>query len=184
MTTIQSQPIAEGLTFPEGVRWHDGAVWFSDMHDHRVLRLAPGGAAETVAEVPECPSGLGFLPDGRLLVVSMHDRRVLRLDEDGLHVHADLTALAPWHCNDMFVDARGRAYVGNFGDDLGSARPAAPDGADRDRARRRGARGRRRSVVPERDRRDARRHDADRRREPLGSRAADELRRRRRRRAV
>ncbi len=126
MTEIGSQVVVDGLTFPEGVRWHDGALWFSDMHDHRVLRLAPGGAPQVVAEVPECPSGLGFLPDGRLLVVSMHDRRILRLDDDGLHEHADLSALAPWHCNDMFVDARGRAYVGNFGDDSAPPDPPHP----------------------------------------------------------
>jgi sugar lactone lactonase YvrE len=76
--------------------------------------------------VPGCPSGLGFLPDGRMLVVSMHDRRVMRLDPDGLHQHADLSELAPWHCNDMTVDANGRAYVGNFGDDSAPPAPPAP----------------------------------------------------------
>ncbi len=126
MTTIRSEPLVEGLAFPEGVRWRDGAVWFSDMHDHRVLRVEPGGTPETVAEVPECPSGLGFLPDGRLLVVSMHDRRLLRLDHSGLREHADLSGLAPWHCNDMFVDARARAYVGNFGDDSAPPDPPRP----------------------------------------------------------
>ncbi|MGD0451955.1 MAG: SMP-30/gluconolactonase/LRE family protein [Solirubrobacteraceae bacterium] len=118
------ETIAEGLAFPEAPRWHADALWFSDMHGHEVLRLDGDGAIASVAEVPECPSGLGFLPDGRLLVVSMHDRRVLRLDEDGLHQHADLSSLAAWHCNDMCVDALGRAYVGNFGD--GSAPPAPP----------------------------------------------------------
>jgi sugar lactone lactonase YvrE len=116
--------LAGGLTFPEAPRWHDGALWFSDMHAHTVLRLGSAGELTTMAEVPGCPSGLGFLPDGRLLVVSMHDRRVMRLDPDGLREHADLSALAPWHCNDMVVDANGRAYVGNFGD--GSAPPAPP----------------------------------------------------------
>jgi sugar lactone lactonase YvrE len=124
MEKTASETLAEGLTFPEGVRWHDGALWFSDMHAHTVQRLEPGGALEVVAEIPECPSGLGFLPDGRPLVVSMHDRRLLRLDEDGPHEHADLSALAPWHINDMYVDRHGRAYVGNFGD--GSAPPAPP----------------------------------------------------------
>jgi sugar lactone lactonase YvrE len=94
------------------------------MHAHAVLRLDPAGGLTTMAEVPGCPSGLGFLPDGRMLVVSMHDRRVLRLDPDGLRQHADLGELATWHCNDMAVDHSGRAYVGNFGDD--SAPPAPP----------------------------------------------------------
>lgn len=118
------EKVAGGLTFPEAPRWHDGALWLSDMHAYAVLRLEPDGTLTTVAEVPGCPSGLGFLPDGRMLVVSMHDRRVMRLDPDGLHEHADLSELAPWHCNDMTVDTNGRAYVGNFGD--GSAPPAPP----------------------------------------------------------
>jgi sugar lactone lactonase YvrE len=124
MQTTDSETLAEGLTFPEGVRWHDGALWFSDMHAHTVLRLEPGGAPEAVAAVPECPSGLGFLPDGTPLVVSMHDRRLLRLGPDGPREHADLSTLAPWHLNDMHVDRHGRAYVGNFGD--GSAPPDPP----------------------------------------------------------
>ena len=120
------ETVAVGLTFPEAPRWHDGALWLSDMHAHAVLRLEPTGTPTTVAEVPGCPSGLGFLPDGRMLVVSMHDRRVMRLDPDGLHEHADLSGLAPWHCNDMAVDANGRAYVGNFGDDSAPPAPPAP----------------------------------------------------------
>ncbi|HEX5614558.1 MAG TPA: SMP-30/gluconolactonase/LRE family protein [Acidimicrobiia bacterium] len=112
--------LLDDLAFPEGPRWRDGAVWFSDMHAHRVVRLDPTtGDATTVAEVPTQPSGLGWLPDGRLLVVSMTDRRVLRQEPDGALVeHANLWHLAPWHCNDMVVGADGRAYVGNFGFDM------------------------------------------------------------------
>jgi sugar lactone lactonase YvrE len=96
------------------------------MYSGLVLRLLPGRQPETVATVPEHPSGLGFLPDGRLLVVSMQDRRVLRLDADGLHEHADLSELAAWHANDMLVDPAGRAYVGNFGDASAPPDPPAP----------------------------------------------------------
>jgi sugar lactone lactonase YvrE len=108
--------VLDGLVFPEGPRWHDDRLWFSDMHDHRVVRFDPAtGSAETVVEVEQQPSGLGWLPDGRLLVVAMRDRRLLRLDADGLHEHADLSGIATFHCNDMVVDGQGRAYVGNFG---------------------------------------------------------------------
>jgi sugar lactone lactonase YvrE len=126
MTTTASEILADGLTFPEGVRWHDGALWFSDMHAHTVQRLEPGGAPEVIATVPECPSGLGFLPDGTPLVTSMHDRRVLRLEPDGPREHSDLSTLAPWHVNDMCVDGHGRAYVGNFGDDSAPPDPPRP----------------------------------------------------------
>jgi len=115
--------LLDGLVFPEGPRWHAGKLWFSDMHAHCVMTVDLAGRAETVVEVPGQPSGLGWLPDGRLLVVSMTDRRLLRLDPGGLTVAADLAALASFHCNDMVVDARGRAYVGNFGFDLHAAAP-------------------------------------------------------------
>ena len=112
-----------GLGFAEGPRWHDGRLWFSDMGAARVVAVELDGRAEVVLEVPTRPSGLGWLPDGRLLVVSMRDRRVLRLEPDGeVVVHADLADLASFDCNDMVVDGLGRAYVGNAGFDL-SARP-------------------------------------------------------------
>ena len=128
--------VAEGFAFLEGPRWHDGALWVSDMHDDRVLRVHPDGRCETVAEVAGQPSGLGWLSDGRLLVVSMTDRRLLRRDAGGLVTAADLSGIATFHCNDMVVDAHGRAYVGNFGFDheAGAAPVAArlalvhPDG--------------------------------------------------------
>jgi sugar lactone lactonase YvrE len=115
---VKTETLLSGLAFGEGPRWHDGRLWFSDMHDHRVLAVDMNGATETIVEVPQAPSGLGWLPDGRLLVVSMVDRRLLRLDSSGLTQVADLSPYATWHCNDMVVDVRGRAYVGNFGWDI------------------------------------------------------------------
>lgn len=116
-------PVADGLAFPEGPRWHAGELWCSDMLGGRVLRIARDGTVHTVLELAQ-PSGLGWLPDGRLLVVSMTDKRVLRVDTSGVTVHAELASLAPQSCNDMVVDRQGRAYVGNFGFDL--PRGAAP----------------------------------------------------------
>lgn len=110
--------LLDGLAFPESPRWHAGKLWFSDMYTHRVMTVALDGKAETILDVPQQPSGLGWLPDGRLLVVSMHDRRLLRIDPDGVRVAAELAELAPSHCNDMVVDRHGRAYIGNFGFDF------------------------------------------------------------------
>ncbi len=107
-----------GLLFAEAPRWHDGKLFFSDMHDNKVKTVDLAGRTGVVCEVPNQPSGLGWLPDGRMIVVSMTDRRLLRLEGNSLKPHADLSALAPFHCNDMVVDAKGRAYVGNFGFDL------------------------------------------------------------------
>ena len=110
--------LLDGLIFPEAPRWHDGRLFFSDMLAARVMTVDMDGNSELVAEVPGQPSGLGWLPDGRMLVVSMTDRRLLRLDPDELSVVADLRQLASFHCNDMVVDGQGRAYIGNFGFDL------------------------------------------------------------------
>jgi sugar lactone lactonase YvrE len=131
--------VLDGLAFPEGPRWHEGHLVFSDQHDRRVIRMDPSGKAETLVEVPEQPSGLGWLPDGRMLIVSMLDRRVLRLEDDQLVEHADLSTLATGECNDMVVDSNGRAYVGNFGFDMYGGEDARetciilvePDGAVR-----------------------------------------------------
>ena len=108
--------IAEGLSFPEAPRWRDGYFYFSDFYRHVVERINSQGVVEVVARVEQQPSGLGWLPDGRLLVVSMIDRRILCQQTDGkLLPYADLSGIASWHCNDMFVDRQGRAYVGHFG---------------------------------------------------------------------
>lgn len=114
-----SDVLLEGLAFGEGPRWRDGRLWFSDFYRHAVFTVDESGAEERVVDVPAQPSGLGWLPDGRLLVVSMTDRKVLRREPDGaLVTHADLSGVATFHANDMLVDDAGRAYVGNFGYDL------------------------------------------------------------------
>jgi sugar lactone lactonase YvrE len=107
----------DGLWFTEGPRWHDGALWFSDMHGHRVMRSELDGTATTVAEVAhDEPSGLGWLPDGRLLVVAMETQKLLRVEPDGtLAEHGDLTGLARGSINDMIVAADGTAYIGDMG---------------------------------------------------------------------
>ena len=126
MITLTPTILVDGLQFPEGPRWHDGKLWFSDMHAGKVMTVDMSGNLETIVHVPGSPSGLGWLPDGRLLVVSMTDRRLLRFENSGLIQVADLYDLATYHCNDMVVDATGRAYIGNFGFDLGSFREVVP----------------------------------------------------------
>ena len=112
---LKTEIFLEGLMFPEGPRWHDEKLWFSDMNARKVMTVDLKGNAETIIEMEYSPSGLGWLPDGKLLIVSMEDKRLLRLDPDGLKEVADLNSLATFTCNDMVVDKKGRAYVGNFG---------------------------------------------------------------------
>ncbi|MBD3646943.1 MAG: SMP-30/gluconolactonase/LRE family protein [Pseudomonadales bacterium] len=119
--------LTDGLSFPEGPRWHDGRLYFSDFYRHVVETVTEDGRRTTIADVPNQPSGLGWLPDGCLLIVSMLDRKLLRQEPDGtLTEHADLNGVATWHCNDMIVDSQGRAYVGNFGFDTHGDVPPSP----------------------------------------------------------
>jgi sugar lactone lactonase YvrE len=110
--------LRDGFVFPEGLRWHDERLWVSDQGGGAVHTIGLDGSARIVVEVPGKPSGLGWLPDGRLLVVSMYQRRVLRMDGDRLEEHASLAHLPGFKLNELFVDQAGRAYVGDFGYDI------------------------------------------------------------------
>jgi sugar lactone lactonase YvrE len=109
--------LVAGLDFGEGPRWHDDRLWYSDFWQGSVFTVTDDGRREAVHTGVTRPSGLGWLPDGRLLVVSMSTREVLRDDGGTLVMHADLSDLTPWLCNDMVVAADGTAYVGQFGFD-------------------------------------------------------------------
>jgi len=111
----KTEVLIDGLYFGEAPRWHEGRLWLSDMHGQKVIKVDMEGHVEEVARVPNGPAGLGWLPDGRLLIVSMEDRRLLRLDTQGLVEVANLSRLATYHCNDMVVNSNGDAYIGNFG---------------------------------------------------------------------
>jgi len=114
-----TQVLAEGIYFGEGPRWHDGRLWFSDFYAQAVKSISLAGDLRVEIELDDRPSGLGWMPDGSMLIVSMTKRQLLRRATDGaITVHADLSDVAGFHCNDMVVDAAGRAYVGNFGFDL------------------------------------------------------------------
>jgi sugar lactone lactonase YvrE len=117
---MASEVIVDGCHFTEDPRWHDGRLWFSDFYDRSVHSVSAAGEDHRVElRLDDQPSGLGWLPDGRLLVVAMTRRQVLRVEPDGRTVlHADLSGIATAWCNDMLVTPGGRAYVGHFGFDL------------------------------------------------------------------
>lgn len=118
--SITTATLLDGLTFGEAPRWHDGRLWYSDFFSHNVFSVqADGTGLRREMTVPGQPSGLGWLPDGRLLCVSMRDHAVVRREPTGeVSLHASLEPWVSFHANDMVVDASGRAYVGNFGFDL------------------------------------------------------------------
>ena len=113
MTNLKKN--AEGIYFGEGPRWHQDKLWFSDMQGMKVMTLDLNNNLETICEVPNQPSGLGWLPNGDLLIVSMIDRQILRFSDGSLSIHADLSEHVKYNCNDMVVSEDGTAYVGNFG---------------------------------------------------------------------
>jgi sugar lactone lactonase YvrE len=126
----ETRILADGFHFGEGPRWREGRLWFSDFHAHAVKSVSPQGDLRTEFEIDDQPSGMGWMPDGSLLVVSMKKRQLLRRTPDGkIALHADLNGIASGNCNDMVVDGQGRAYVGNFGFDL-EARMAARAGGE------------------------------------------------------
>jgi sugar lactone lactonase YvrE len=110
-----------GLGFPESLRWHEGDLWWSDMFRGRVQRLRDDGRLEDVLVAadggPEVPGGLGWLPDGTLLVVDVLQRRVLAVRGGAVAVHADLRPWMSHPANDMWVDPDGTAWVGGYGFD-------------------------------------------------------------------
>ena len=109
--------LRDGLYFGEGPRWHEGRLWYSDFYDHAVHAIDLDGNDERIVEVESQPSGLGWLPNGDLLVTSMLDRKLMRWNGSELTTHADFGNHFTWHANDLLVDQHGRAYIGNFGFD-------------------------------------------------------------------
>ena len=120
MTTQTSTTLADKRYFCEGPRWHGDRFWFSDFYAHEVCSVGLAGDVRLELSLgDEQPSGLGWLPDGDLLVVGMTKRQVMRRSADNsLGVHTELAGIATFHANDMLVTPEGDAYVGNFGFDL------------------------------------------------------------------
>jgi sugar lactone lactonase YvrE len=106
-------PLANGFCFGEGPRWFEGLLWFSDMLSQALLTVDLAGDMNTLPLPGHDPSGLGFRPDGSLLIASTESRQVLRYDGESVTVLADLARLVPANLGDMVVDGRGRAYVGS-----------------------------------------------------------------------
>lgn len=118
--SVEPRIITHGFRFAESPHWHDGLLWFSDMHADKVFAVDEMGEIRAAVEVPGGPNGLGWLPDGRMLVVSTSKRLIYRLEKGGLAVHADLSKVGAFAhpLNDMCVAPDGSCYVGEFGLDI------------------------------------------------------------------
>lgn len=118
--SVKSEVVVDGLRFPEGCRWHDGRLWFSDMHSGQVFNVAPNGSDLTeVLRVEDRPSGMAWLDDGSLIVSGMLSRKVYRLTPSGeVEVFADLSGATEYPINDLIRMPSGLILVGGFGYDL------------------------------------------------------------------
>jgi sugar lactone lactonase YvrE len=133
------QTLMTGIAFGESPRWHDDRLWFSDWGAQEIIAVDLEGESEVIVRVASFPFCIDFLPDGRLLIVSASDRLLLRREPDGpLVTHADLSTLSEHPWNDIVVDGRGNAYIGNIGFDFPEAEFApgtlalvTPDGSAR-----------------------------------------------------
>jgi len=120
--------VLDGLHMPECPRWHDGKLWLTDMWAHQILQVDADGTKHVVIQFPddEDPAGIGWLPDGRMIVVGMLDLKVYVVDDGTIGVHSDLSAINPHLLNDMVVAADGTAYVSGFGWNMWESSDFAP----------------------------------------------------------
>jgi sugar lactone lactonase YvrE len=123
---LEPNVLVRGLKFAEGPRWHNGKLWFSDMLDHKIYTLDMKGNLHLILEHPNRVSGLGWLSDDSLIFVSMEDRRLFKLKSGKVSEYANIYELATFHLNDMIIDKKDRAYVGNFGFDYSNNAPITP----------------------------------------------------------
>jgi sugar lactone lactonase YvrE len=114
-TLVPRTLVPEGdILFPESPRWVDDRLWLVDQHGHKVLTVDLEGNVDVVLEHPDMPSGMGVLPDGSIIVISRRRRVLDKIEADGSRsTYADLTDIPGHNLNDMVIDGRGNAYVGN-----------------------------------------------------------------------
>jgi sugar lactone lactonase YvrE len=113
------QTLMTDIMFGESPRWHGDRLWFADWGAQELIAVDLEGNSEVIVRIPSFPFCIDWLPDGRLLIVSARDRLLLRREPDGsLVTHTDLSNLSDHPWNDIVVDGRGNAYIGNIGFDF------------------------------------------------------------------
>lgn len=109
MQTLSTTVFVEGFSFGEGPRWHDDRLWFTDCPAGAVMTVDTSGRLEVAVETA-LPSGLGWLPDGTLVISTMYEATIKRVGPDGVSVSHDLSNVA-WATNDLVAGPDGSIYV-------------------------------------------------------------------------
>jgi len=104
-----------GLKFTESPRWHNGKLWFLDIHDKRIKTVDLSGSVATVLEVPFLPNAFGLTPEGTFVVGDAFQRRIYRMEGTVLKQVADISNVTTFCLSDGIVDAKSRLYVGDIG---------------------------------------------------------------------
>jgi len=118
--------IFDGLAFPGCPRWHAGALWFVDRHEGQVVTMRGPNDATVAAEVPGGAAGLGWLPDGTLVVGAAAERTVLALRGDSLEPLVHLRDFGTFPLNDLTVSPAGRLYTTDYGTDPAGGEAPVP----------------------------------------------------------
>ena len=118
MEYVELRPlIMEGKYF-EGPRWYEDKLWFVDSLAMKLLRVSLDGEREAVCDIPGVAGGIGFLPNGDVVITSMFDHKLLTFANGKVSTLCDLSKVAAGTIDDMIIDGFGRVFVGDLGFDL------------------------------------------------------------------
>ncbi|MET9263073.1 SMP-30/gluconolactonase/LRE family protein [Amycolatopsis sp. NPDC004079] len=107
------KPYGTGMSWGEGPRWHQGALWLSDTQGSRLWTDHGGSWSATKLDSPS--NGLWFMPDGRLVAAMMHEKRIGVWDGGQFATYADLSTVATGPLGDLVGDEQGNLYVDDVG---------------------------------------------------------------------
>ena len=109
------EQVARGFSFAEGPRWHDGAVYLSNIHDDAIERVEVDGTVTRVADLPGSPISMGFASDGSILVSALRGGRIWQIVDGEVSDFRDVSSLADDDFGDIVVDGQDRIYLANQG---------------------------------------------------------------------
>ena len=105
----------QGLKFTESPRWHDGKLWFLDIHGKAIKIVDLEGRLTTALDLPFLPNGFGLTSEGSVVVGDAFARRIHHWSGAALRQVADIGDLTKFCLSDGIVDNKGRLYIGDIG---------------------------------------------------------------------